>query len=89
VLETRGQGFFLGIELAQGHQHAVLAAARSRGLLLYPFNGFRPGGTGEGVIIAPPLNVSDAEVEFLADALRSGLADAARQHVRTSSKEKS
>lgn len=89
VLETRGQGYFLGIELAQGHQHAVLAAARSRGLLLYPFNGFRPGGTGEGVIIAPPLNVSDAEVEFLADALRSGLADAARQHARTSSKEKS
>jgi taurine--2-oxoglutarate transaminase len=71
ITETRGRGYFWGIELAPGTQRRALAISRERGLLLYPFNGFRPDGDGEGVIVAPPLNISDEETAFLRSALRA------------------
>ncbi|MCK7624501.1 aspartate aminotransferase family protein [Streptomyces sp. RS10V-4] len=73
VRETRGVGYFHAVELAPGTQTAVLKAARDERLLLYPFNGFHPDGTGEGVIVAPPLNSSPSEVDFLSDGLRRAL----------------
>jgi len=87
VLDVRGRGYFLGVELVPGAQLEVLAAARDRGLLLYPFNGFLPGGAGEGVIIAPPLNVSAADSAFLADALHGALRAATGRSAYSREKE--
>ncbi|MFI1885953.1 aminotransferase class III-fold pyridoxal phosphate-dependent enzyme [Streptomyces jumonjinensis] len=73
VKETRGVGYFHAVELEPGTQAAALAAARDEHLLLYPFNGFHPDGTGEGLIVAPPLNSTPSEVAFLAQGLRRSL----------------
>ncbi|WEB37892.1 aminotransferase class III-fold pyridoxal phosphate-dependent enzyme [Streptomyces yunnanensis] len=73
VRETRGVGYFHAVELEPGTQAAALAAAREERLLLYPFNGFHADGTGEGLIVAPPLNSSPSEVDFLAHGLRRSL----------------
>ncbi|MDQ0809500.1 taurine--2-oxoglutarate transaminase [Streptomyces sp. B3I7] len=70
VADTRGCGYFLGVELTPGTQRRALALSREQGLLLYPFNGFQPDGGGEGVIVAPPLNISEEETAFLGSALR-------------------
>ncbi|MGC4761778.1 aminotransferase class III-fold pyridoxal phosphate-dependent enzyme [Micromonospora sp. DT46] len=77
VLDVRGKGYFHGVELTEGTQPAVLARARAAGLLLYPFNGFRRDGTGEGVIVAPPLTISHDENDFLRASLRTALSAAA------------
>ncbi|GAU67172.1 probable aminotransferase [Streptomyces sp. NBRC 110611] len=84
VRETRGVGYFHALELEPGTQAAALAATRDERLLLYPFNGFHADGTGEGLIVAPPLNSSPSEVDFLAHGLRRSLERvSARSEVRS------
>lgn len=73
VREVRGVGWFFGIELEIGDVARALSVGRDNGLLLYPFNGFRPDGGGAGVIVAPPLTASPAEIEVLGIALRATL----------------
>ncbi|MEE1831702.1 aminotransferase family protein [Streptomyces sp. SP17KL33] len=73
VVRTRGVGYFHAVELVSGAQRAALTLGREAGLLLYPFNGFNTDGSGEGVVIAPPLNVTAEEIGFLADASREAL----------------
>ncbi|MFC5286632.1 aspartate aminotransferase family protein [Actinokineospora guangxiensis] len=73
VTDVRGCGYFFGIEVTDGTQSDLIAAARDNDLLLYPFNGFRDDGSGEGVIVAPPLTITPAETDFLAAALRTSL----------------
>lgn len=80
VTAVRGRGYFYGIEIRDGLLLDVLAAGREHGLLLYPFNGFRSDGSGEGVIVAPPLTISSDETEFLGVALRRTLCSVADQH---------
>jgi taurine---2-oxoglutarate transaminase len=75
VRDRRGVGYFHGIELADGLQGEAMRTARRHGLLLYPFNGYRPDGGGEGVIVAPPLNTSPAEADHLSGALRAALLE--------------
>lgn len=76
VTDVRGVGHFYGLELARGTVGDVLRSTRSNGLLLYPFVGFHPDGTGEGLLVAPPLNATDAELEFLGEGLRRSLVRA-------------
>ncbi|KOG58324.1 aminotransferase class III [Streptomyces varsoviensis] len=83
VTGTRGRGYFLGVELAPGTQRRALAISREQGLLLYPFNGFQPDGGGEGVIVAPPLNISDEETAFLGSALRATFEQLASETTST------
>nr|AXL05446.1 aspartate aminotransferase family protein [uncultured bacterium] len=73
VVDVRGAGYFYGLELAPGTIGEALRSTRSNGLLCYPFVGFHPDRTGEGLLIAPPLNATDAELEFLGDGLRAAL----------------
>ncbi|WP_344859174.1 aspartate aminotransferase family protein [Amycolatopsis ultiminotia] len=73
VKDVRGLGYFYGIELAKGTIGDVMRITRSRGLLLYPYVGFRPGGGGEGLLVAPPLNATDADLDFLGETLRTSL----------------
>jgi adenosylmethionine-8-amino-7-oxononanoate aminotransferase len=73
VTDVRGLGYFYGIELAPGTIGDVMRITRSNGLLLYPFVRFRPDGSGEGLLIAPPLNATDADLDFLGETLRTSL----------------
>ncbi|MEU4252583.1 aspartate aminotransferase family protein [Amycolatopsis sp. NPDC026612] len=73
VTDVRGLGYFYGIELAKGTLGDVMRITRSQGLLLYPYVGFRPDRTGEGLLVAPPLNATDADLGFLGETLRAAL----------------
>ncbi|WP_320065569.1 aspartate aminotransferase family protein [Micromonospora sp. RTGN7] len=73
VKDVRGLGYFYGIELAPGTIRDALQITRSNGLLLYPFVGWHPDRSGEGLLVAPPLNATDADLDFLGEALRTSL----------------
>nr|AXL06145.1 aspartate aminotransferase family protein [uncultured bacterium]AXL06159.1 aspartate aminotransferase family protein [uncultured bacterium] len=73
VTDVRGLGYFYGIELAPGTIGDVMRITRSQGLLLYPYVGFRPDRTGEGLLVAPPLNATDGDLDFLGETLRRAL----------------
>jgi adenosylmethionine-8-amino-7-oxononanoate aminotransferase len=73
VVDVRGLGYFYGIELAPGTISDALQITRSNGLLLYPFARWHIDGSGEGMLVAPPLNTTDAELDFLGEALRASL----------------
>lgn len=73
VTNVRGIGYFYGLELAPGTLGDVMRITRSNGLLLYPFVGWHPDGSGEGLLVAPPLNATDADLDFLGAALRTSL----------------
>ncbi|MFH8791781.1 aspartate aminotransferase family protein [Streptomyces sp. NPDC017941] len=75
VTDVRGRGHYYGVELAPGTLHEAMRRTRERGLLLYPFNGYRHDGGGEGLIVAPPLTASADELDFLTEHLRPALAD--------------
>ncbi len=73
VKDVRGLGYFYGIELAPGTIGDAMRITRSNGLLLYPFAGWHRDGSGEGVLVAPPLNATDADLDYLGEALRTSL----------------
>jgi adenosylmethionine-8-amino-7-oxononanoate aminotransferase len=79
------RGFFAGIELVVDRDSrqpfdaalklADLVRARTlqEGLICYPVSGTIDGVNGDVVIIAPPYNASDAELDEIADKLGRGL----------------
>lgn len=73
VADVRGLGYFYGIELAPGTIRDALQITRSHGLLLYPFAGYQRDGSGGGLLVAPPLNATDADLDFLGKALCTSL----------------
>jgi adenosylmethionine-8-amino-7-oxononanoate aminotransferase len=75
VGEVRGRGFFIGIELVKdratrapfaperGLSFDIGQRAFADGLICYPCSGNVDGAAGDTVILAPPYNASDAELE--------------------------
>lgn len=75
VGDVRGRGFFIGIELVRDPAtRAPFAAERglsfdigqrafADGLICYPCAGNVDGARGDTIILAPPYNASDAELE--------------------------
>ena len=77
VGDIRGRGFFIGVELVSDRRTKQPFAADRRvnleigryafqnGLICYPCAGNVGGGLGDTIIIAPPFNATDAELEEL------------------------
>jgi len=79
VADARGIGLLQAIELVRGDDQplgsvaaAVIAAAASRGLLIYAAS----GGYNDALMITPPLTITEEELEFLLEALDGALGDA-------------
>ena len=81
VGEIRGRGLFAGLELVADRAtrapfprssrlaERVLAAARERGLLLYPGTGMADGVQGDAVLLGPPFVITGEELETVVDRL--------------------
>ena len=86
VGDVRGRGYLIGIELVRDRatklpyepQRAVAQAvarhAFEHGLIVYPCAGNAGEGRGDTLIVAPPYNASDAELEELVEKLSASLA---------------
>jgi adenosylmethionine-8-amino-7-oxononanoate aminotransferase len=85
VGDVRGRGYFVGVELvadpatrrpfpaAAGINAKVRAEAFARGLICYPSGGNVDGTAGDTVILAPPFNASDNELDEIAAKLEATL----------------
>jgi adenosylmethionine-8-amino-7-oxononanoate aminotransferase len=77
VGDVRAYGFMGGIEFvakratkepfkAEAKVHKLVAdEAMKAGLIVYPGAGFLEGGRGDHIMVAPPLNISDADMDTL------------------------
>jgi adenosylmethionine-8-amino-7-oxononanoate aminotransferase len=75
VGDVRGRGYFIGIELVKdratrapfaaerGMSYDIGQRAFEHGLVCYPCSGNVDGTSGDTLILAPPYNASDAELE--------------------------
>ncbi|MFF6868381.1 aminotransferase class III-fold pyridoxal phosphate-dependent enzyme [Streptomyces sp. S1] len=70
VRDVRGRGLQLALGLHAGTAHDLVLAAREHGLLLYPAG---VNALTESVLVAPPLNSTEAELEELAVRLDHSL----------------
>lgn len=85
VGDVRGRGYLIGIEFVReratktpfprerGLSHSIARRAFSDGLICYPCAGHVEGGLGDTIIIAPPYNVSDAELTELTEKLTGAI----------------
>ncbi|HUY84273.1 MAG TPA: aspartate aminotransferase family protein [Steroidobacteraceae bacterium] len=81
VGDVRGRGYLIGVEFVRDRSskepfdprravgQAVARHAFADGLIVYPCAGNAGGGRGDTLIVAPPYNASDAELEELIDKL--------------------
>ena len=75
VGDVRGRGFFVGVELVRERSTRtpfpadralsfdIGQRAFADGLICYPCSGNVDGAAGDTIILAPPYNASDAELE--------------------------
>jgi adenosylmethionine-8-amino-7-oxononanoate aminotransferase len=88
VGDVRGRGFFIGIELVRdrntrrpfpaerGLSYDIAQRAFADGLICYPCSGNVDGAAGDTLILAPPYNATDAELEELTIKLQRAIAGA-------------
>ncbi|UWS63873.1 aspartate aminotransferase family protein [Bacillus paralicheniformis] len=89
--EVRGKGLLIGIEFVADRKSKktfpssmpvsalVISEAKKRGLLLYPSQAGIDGGGGDAVIIAPPLTISDQELEELIHIFKHAVHEIEKQ----------
>ena len=85
VGEIRGRGLLIGIELVADRvtrepfpraarvTEAVVAAARERGVLVYPSTGCANGVDGDTILLGPPFVITEAEMERIASAMADAI----------------
>jgi adenosylmethionine-8-amino-7-oxononanoate aminotransferase len=88
VGDVRGRGYFIGIELvkdrerkipfprARGLSLDISARCFEDGLICYPCTGNVNGTDGDTIIVAPPYNALDTELDELVTKLTRGVAGA-------------
>ena len=86
VGDIRGRGLLVAVELVADRAtrepfppsdrvvERVVAAARRRGLLVYSSKGCADGVAGDVVLLGPPLIITPAEIDLVADRLGSAVA---------------
>jgi adenosylmethionine-8-amino-7-oxononanoate aminotransferase len=86
--DIRGRGLFLGLELVADRETKapldparktwlrVREAAMERGLICYPSGGCVDGRQGDHIILAPPYNLTEAQVGEIVEKLAASLAAA-------------
>jgi adenosylmethionine-8-amino-7-oxononanoate aminotransferase len=79
VGDIRGRGLLLAMELVTDRESKVpfdpalrlheraKAEALARGLLIYPGGGTADGRAGDHILLAPPYNVTDDELDIIVD----------------------
>lgn len=73
VREVRGAGHLYGVEVVSGLLWPLMEECERRGVFFYPFTG-AGDPRSEGLVVAPPLNSSDEDIDFLAAALTDAVA---------------
>ena len=75
VVEVRGRGLMIGVELAGVDPNAVVGHAVERGVWIYP-GGSSPD-SGRGLLFAPPMIITEQQIERIVEVTRESI-DAAR-----------
>lgn len=85
VGDIRGRGLLWAVELVQSREtgapfpsarklaQQIGAEAAARGLMVYPGSGTVDGQVGDHVLLAPPYNVTDDQITFIAEELRTAI----------------
>jgi len=87
VGDVRGKGLMWGLEIVEDsktkkpYDHKlkitdmIIEAALEKGLILYPVVGCADGKDGDGVLISPPLIISEKEIMLLCKILEETLSE--------------
>ncbi|RLQ95194.1 aspartate aminotransferase family protein [Falsibacillus albus] len=85
--DIRGKGLLIGMEFVKGIEakepfprefiftSKLISIAQKNGLLLYPAAAGLDGRHGDAIIIAPPLNITEDEMDELCKRLREALLE--------------
>jgi adenosylmethionine-8-amino-7-oxononanoate aminotransferase len=88
VGEIRGRGLLVGVEFvadratrepmsrARRFTERLVGTSRQRGLLIYPAVGCADGRSGDAVLLAPPLNVTEEDIDLIVDRFAEALGEA-------------
>lgn len=91
VGDVRGIGMLAGVELVAKREtkqpfarelkvaERLVEAGLQQGIVLWPNTGHADGRNGDLVLVAPPLTISESEIEELVTLLRESLADVAHE----------
>lgn len=89
--DIRGKGLLFGMEFVEDRKlktpfprssnvtKKIVAAAKEKGLLVYPANAGIDGVNGDAIMISPPLTISKREMGELAYLLKETFADFSKQ----------
>jgi adenosylmethionine-8-amino-7-oxononanoate aminotransferase len=88
VGDIRGKGLMIGIEFVKNKKtkepfensvqfkNKIMEACFEQGLIVYPGGGSVDGELGDHILLAPPLNITRAEIDLLFTKLEAGIKTA-------------